>query len=214
MRNNPLCINKPSALLQVATRNLPICSPPDGIKTKLHRKQIYANVYMLLARYLWHEAPLQSRRKASTATTTQSRLLHFCNDPVCTFGNQVLGAMPVTTCHGALHKAQVSERLINMTPCTESFSWIVALVEVLVYFQASMQALTLIKGSCLPYKLVNIRSWSLRPPKTVLSGLASGFGASAGAALKARRSLQNHSSRSSEALAEQINPNRVRDSTC
>ena len=48
----------------------------------------------------------------------------------------------------------------------------------------------------MPYRLVKMRSWSLRPPNTVLSGFASGLGASAGAALKARTNLQSvHSQR-------------------
>ena len=75
-------------------------------------------------------------------------------------------------------------------------------------------ALTLIKGSCLPYRLVNMRSWSLRPPNTVLSGLASGFGASAGAALKARRSLQITAARQKEALAARVYANNAMHSTC
>ena len=132
--------------------------PTRWHQNKLNCKQIYANAYMLLARYLWHEAPLQSRRKASTATATQSRLLHFCNDPVCTFGNQVLGTMPVTTRHGPLHKAQFSKEAHECDTLAGELLTNGCPEKDVKCFHANTQALTLMKGSCLPYRLVNIRS--------------------------------------------------------
>lgn len=87
-----------------------------------------------------------------------------------------------------------------IAPCTKH---ILAVVKVILCFHESVLALTLMKGSCLPYRFVNMRSWSLRPPNTVLSGLASGFGASAGAALNARKSLHSTRAGQKEALAEQ-----------
>lgn len=59
-----------------------------------------------------------------------------------------------------------------------------------------------------------MRSWSLRPPNTVLSGLASCFGASAGAALNARKSLQSTKAGHKEALAEQDQAYSARHKTC
>ena len=46
------------------------------------------------------------------------------------------------------------------------------------------------KGSCWPYRLVKMRSSSLRPPKCVLSGGASPCGGDGAAALNARTRLR------------------------
>lgn len=58
----------------------------------------------------------------------------------------------------------------------------------------AVTALTLRKGSCWPYRFVKMRSSSLRPPKCVRSGGASGC-SGAGVALNARTKLDTKSAR-------------------
>lgn len=57
---------------------------------------------------LGHETPLHARWKPSSSTTTKTAFLHLIYYPISTFGDNILGAVPVAPCLRSLPQGQMA----------------------------------------------------------------------------------------------------------
>lgn len=108
-----------------------------------------------------HETPLEASRKSSSASTSETRGFDFVEDPVMAFHYNLFGFIPLPLQNNIKNELCLCFNHVNI-------------------IQLSLGSSTLLMApfsfqSCLPYRLVNILSSSLRGPKWVWNATVTVF---------------------------------------